>query len=681
MNSKLLTNALIAIVVIAIIAVINVIIGGSGMGNFLRLDLTQDKLYTLNQGTKNILGKIEDGVPVTLRYYASTDDRVMPPVLRNYARSIEDLLNEFRKAAKGRLIIEKLAANPNTDEEDKATADEMQGVPANNDGDKFYLGIAIECLQQKEVLPFLNPSDETKLEYNIARAIQKVSLNKKPVIGIMSPLPMMGSGNAMPFQMQQQQQQPAWVIVQQLRMDYDVREVPMTTTKIDSDITVLVVVHPANIEDSAQYAIDQFVLRGGKAMIFVDPKSVVGEHFSQQAMQQQRMGGAPSMINPQSNLKKLFTTWGIGFDENMIVADMTYRANMGQRENPTALMLSKNALNKDDRLTSDLNSLFMLTPGSFSITKTDGVETTILAKSSELSSPISSADAEKAGREALNNFSPGGRNLPLVVRLTGKFKTAFPDGAPAHAAKPKEGGGPENETKPAPATPPAAAPTPAPAAPPVVNVPATPSAPAAPAPAAPAKPADPDQLKESKNGDAVVLLIADADMMYDGLCLQRDPFGGVQESNGNLSMFLGAIEMLSGGGDLIAVRNRASTTRPFKTLQEKKTQVEEKYRPEMSKLQTELQEATEKMANLKGKVDKKTQRIILTPESQADMQRWQEKQGEVQKKINDIKKSQRKALEWEEMKIKLFNISFVPLIVIIIGLILAINRRVATAAR
>ena len=696
LNNKHTAGTIIALIVVAIVVVINFIVGLSGAGNFFRADLTQDKLYTLSDGSKNIIQRVDPDKPVTIRLYASTDDRVMPPMLRNYARNVEDLLNEFRKIGNGRITVEKLQANPNTDEADKAEADQVQGVPANNEGDKFYLGMAIECLDQKEVLEFLNPNDETKLEYNLSRSIQKVSKKGKPVVGIMSPLPMMGSGGGNPMMMmQQQQQQPPWAIVQQLKMDYDVREVKMNADKIDSDVNVLVVVHPANIEDQALYAIDQFVLRGGQLIAFVDPKSVVAEHFSMQQMQQNRMmGGQPSMINTQSNMKKLFDAWGIGFDDSMIVADMATRAQMGNRENPTALNLNAKLLDHTDRLTKDLNSLFMLTSGSFNVSGVkDGMKATVLAQSSEFSALISQADAEKANTQALNNFSAGGRNIPLIVKLTGKFKTAFESGAPAKADKPKEGGGAEQEAKPAAATPaaatppatvttapvaapapapakpaaqpapapapaaaapaPAATPAPAPAIPPSLAAPAAPAAPATlPVPTPPSTPVktDPNQLKESKDDKGSVLLIGDADMIYDGLCLQRDAFGGVHESNGNLSMFLSAIELLSGGGDLIAVRNRASTTRPFTTMQKKKSQVEDSYRPQMSKLEGDLKEATEKMANLKGKIDKKTQRIILDPTSQADMANWQEKQVQIQKKINEIKKEQRKAMDWEELK-------------------------------
>ena len=170
-------------------------------------------------------------------------------------------------------------------------------------------------------------------------------------------------------------------------------------------------------------------------------------------------------------------------------------------------------------------------------------------------------------------------------------------------------------------------------------------------------------------------------MIYDGLCLEKDPFGGIHESNGNLPMLLGAIELYSGGGDLISVRNRASTTRPFITMEKKKAAVEEQFRPQMSKLNGELEEATRELSNLRGKFDKKTQRVIIDPSSQDKINNWQGKQVEIQKEIGNIKKQQRKAIDWEEMKIKLVNIFLMPLVVVIIGLILALNRRVATAAK
>jgi ABC-type uncharacterized transport system involved in gliding motility auxiliary subunit len=183
------------------------------------------------------------------------------------------------------------------------------------------------------------------------------------------------------------------------------------------------------MKDSTMFALDQFVLRGGKLIGFVDPKCFIAEAISSQGqnpMQQQQQG----MIDGRSNLKKLFDAWGIGFDDDQVVADMSYRSTMMGRVNPTALSLPNEALNKDDRLTKDLQALFMMTPGAFAVSKKDGIEATTLVQSSEVAAKISVADAEKARRENLTNFSPAGRNFAMAVRLTGKFKTAFPDVQP-----------------------------------------------------------------------------------------------------------------------------------------------------------------------------------------------------------------------------------------------------------
>lgn len=704
MNSKAVTTLL----VIAIIAVLNYLVGGLGLGN-VRADLTEDKLYTLSQGTANILKNLNSDKPVTVRFYASSEDRVMPPMLQNYARTVTDLLLEFEKAADGKLVLERLAPNPDTEDEDKAREDDVRGMQVNAEGDNLYLGLAVECLQQKEVLPFLNPQEETLLEYQIARAVQKVTRTGKTVVGIMSSMPVMGTNDPM-AQFQGRQNEPGWFFVDQLKLDYDVREVAMNVDKIDNDINVLVCLHPASIEEVTQYALDQFVLRGGKLIAFVDPKSFIAEAISGQQMQNPMMRQQANMINPQSNLKKLFDAWGVAFNDDMVVADMSYRSNVMGRVNPTALSLPNAALNKEDRLTRDLQAVFMMSPGSFTVTKKDGIESTVLIQSSEVSSMISNADADKVRRENLTNFSPDGRNLAMAVRLSGKFKTAFPDGKPAVVTPPSapklpgEGGGAQddpNAPAPAPtpaaeppATPAPATPAPAPAAPPPAAAPAPapliPGGPAAPTPATPtpATPPPPasvstsDSLKESASNDGAVILFADADMMYHEFYLGRDPMVGMMiERFNNLSLFLGAVELLSGGGDLISVRNRASTTRPFTTMDQKKSEVEAEYRPKMAKLESELTEASEKVTNLRGKRDEKTQRIILDPTSQADLDNWLKKQADINKQIREIKKDQRKALDWEEMKLTLINLLLMPGIVVGAGLLLAMRRRAATAAR
>lgn len=683
LNSKHGSAGITTLLVIGIVVVVNYLVGGLGLGNF-RVDLTQDHLYTLSQGTRNIINSIKTEKPVTLRIYATTEDRVMPAPLQNYAHSVEDLLVEFQKVSDGRIIIEKLAPNPDTEDEDKAREDEIRGMQVNTEGENLYLGLAVQCLQQKEVLPFLNPQEETSLEYQVARAISKVSKTSKPVIGVMSSMPIMGSQDPM-AQMRGQQGPPAWFIIDQLKMDYDVREVASTVDKIDNDVNVLFVYHPAAVEDSTQFAIDQFIMRGGSVIAFVDPKSWLAEAMSGQAAQNPMMRQNPNTINPQSTLKKLFDAWGVTFDTDKILADKSFPTQFQGRVNPTALTLPNKVLNHEDRLTKDLQSIFMLSAGSFDITPKEGIKVTPLITSSENAEMISTADAEKLRTQPLSSFTPSGRKYNLAVRLEGQFKTAFPNGAPLKKGSgvklPGEGGGAQDDTTAPAAAPKAATPPASIAAPAPATAPAAPVVPGMPPPPAPGAPSG-DFLKESKPGKGAVILFADADMLYHEFYLQREPMTGMMiERASNLSLFLGAVELLSGGGDLISVRNRAATTRPFTTMDNKKSAVEAEFRPKMTELNTALTSAQEKLTNLRGSIDKKSGRVILPPQAQADIAKWQETQVDINRQIREIKKQQRKAIDWEETKLTLINMLGMPLLVILAGLVLALRRRSATAAK
>lgn len=714
LNSKQATTGITALLVIAIVVVLNFLVGGVGVGNF-RIDLTQDRIYTLSQGTKNILSRLNEDEPVTIRFYYTTDDRVMPNVLKPHVRAVEDLLLELVKASGDKIILETIHPNPNTEEEDKAREDEIQDMgPVNQEGDKIYLGLAVQCLDKKEVIPFLNPpapNEGSAIEYDIARAISKVSKPSKNVIGVMSAVPVMGSP-MYPFQ--KQQGQGPWVIIQQLRADYEVTEVPMGTDKIDPNIKVLLVVHPADISESAEYAIDQFLLGGGKVIALVDPNSVVAQAFSGQ---QNPMTGQPGgQINTTSDLKNLFKAWGVGFKSDQVVADMNYRGMLQGRNNPTALQLPAAAINRDNRVTSGLNSLVMVTAGSLSIDKREGIDATPLINSSEESALIDVADAEKArSPQGLTNFTSSGRKQILGIQLTGKFKTAFPNGKPVKPAGKGETGGAQEEAKPgapapvaapaaapaAPAPTPAAAPAPAPASQPVsvttppISVSAAPAA--APAPAAPAtapaaapapaadKPAeakkDDGSLKESANSEGVVILLSDVDMLYDAFCVQQDPMTGMLVSRtGNLPLLLNSVEVLSGGGDLLQVRNRKSAVRPFSTLKEMREKVESRFRPQLMALEAERQKTAEKMGALRLKRDSKGKGFIVDPQQQKDLEALMQNDVDLSRKVRDIKKEQNKEIEATKTTLKWLNFLAVPLLVSCAGILLAIRRRAATAA-
>ena len=668
LNSKEGTAGFTALLVIAIVIAVNFLVGGLGFLN-KRIDLTQDGLYTLSTGTRNILDRLSVDEPVTIRYYVSTEDRVMPPMLKSHARTVQDLLLEYQKASKGKLILEKLAPNPNSEDEDKAREDDLQGMQVNQEGDNIYLGMAIHAGSQKEVLPFLNPNEETALEYNISRAIQKVSATKKTIIGVMSGMPIMGSPM---YPYQRQKGQEPWVMIQRLRMDYEVRDIPMSSSTIDSDVNVLVLVHPADITESAEYAVDQYLLKGGKVIGLVDPQSWIAQAYSGQ---QNPMTGQPgATINPSSDLSNLFKAWGVAYNKSSVVADVNYRTAMQGRQNPTALRLPKEAMNKKDRVTADLQTVLMMSAGSFDVEKKDGIESATLITSSEASEMIDTTEAEKQRREKLSSFTPSGKKQILAVRLSGKFKTAFPSGKPKGPAAPKEGGGAQDDAN-----------APKPAAPaPVVTAPAT-ATPAVAAPGTPVvaeakkeepKPVDDGTIKESMNSEGVVVLFADADMMYDAFCVQQDPMtGGLVATNSNLPLVLNSVETLAGGGDLLQVRSRAATQRPFTKMDELRENVEKQFRPKLVERQAEMDKIAQEMGPLRVKNGQ-----LADPGQIKKLEELMKKQTLIQREIRNTKKEQNKDIYFTESVITILNVFGVSLLVIAVGVLLAIRRRVSTAA-
>ncbi|MBL9132809.1 MAG: GldG family protein [Verrucomicrobiaceae bacterium] len=720
-SNKTAAIGITTLLTLAVIAALNFLVGGVGVGN-VRLDLTEDGLYTLSTGTKNIIGRINPDEPVTIKFYATNDDRVMPNVLKPHVRTIEDLLLEYEKQGNGNVTLEVIHPNPDTDDEDKAKEDEVRGMQVNQEGDNIYLGMTIQCLDRKEILPFLSPDDATSLEYEVSRAVAKVIKPTKTVVGVMSAMQIGGQPMMM---MQRQRGGEPWAVISQLKADYEVRDFPVTADKIDSDITVLLIVHPADITETAEFAIDQYLLGGGNVIAFVDPQSLLAQAMSSQP---NPMTGQPgNMINGSSELANLFKAWGINYKKDMIVADMNYRGNLQGRLMPTALQIPGKSINQNENVpfTAGIQSLTLMNAGSFGIDKKEGLDTTILASSSEQSEMIDTAAADKLRREPLTNFNASGRAQILGVHIKGKFKTAFPNGRPAAPGAPKETGGAEQDTTapaaaaapaaptppPSPTPPPAAASAPttpppaAPAAPVTVTTPpisvttapvsadgkSVPAAAAAPAPAAaaPAAAAAPkapeakkdDSLKESKDSERNVIVFSDSDMLYDAFCLRQGDLGvGLVTNGGNLPMLLNSIERLAGGGDLIQIRNRKSPIRPFKKLAEMRENVEAQKRPTLVALAAKRQEIAEKLSKARPQLDLKKGQIIVDQATMNSIKDMEKNSRDIEKQERDIRKEINKEVEAKKSVLKWTNVIGMPLLVGLIGALLAVQRRARTAA-
>ena len=590
----------------------------------LRADLTDGKLYTLSEGTRKILGKL-DG-PVKVRLYISQGDNSMPVQLKSFAQRVDDLLREFKAVAGANLVIEKYNPKPDSDEEDAAQLDGIEAQTLGT-GEQFYLGLTASRLDRKESIAGINPQRERLLEYDLIRAIARVASSARPVVGVMSALPVMGA----PFNMMSRQPTEPWVLAGELKRDFDVKTVPFNAETIDPAIKALLLIHPRDISERTEYALDQFVLRGGKLIAFVDPHM----HFDQQPNPMMPMAaGQPG----QSSLPRLFKAWGVSMEGGKVLADVGYASGAGQRSTPTILTLNRTAMSRDDMATSQIETLLLAFSGAFEIKPVAGIKVTELMRSSPNNMFVDSIVATLSGDTALKGFVPSNKSLPLAVRMGAKFKTAFPEGMPA--AEPTKG-----EPK---------------AAPPAVA-----------------------QLKEAAAENSVVL-VADADMLADGAAVEVQTIFGqrvVVPSNGNLAFAQGLLEQGSAGDDLSTLRSRTSIFRPLTVVREMETRAQKQYFGKIKAMEDDVQQTTEKIQKLQRPSGDAKSAQILTPEQQAELDRFKKRILQTRRELKDLRKDLRQDAEALQFWTKVVNIATVPVLVTLFGIGLALLGRRRAAGR
>ncbi|HUP95051.1 MAG TPA: GldG family protein [Burkholderiales bacterium] len=596
-----------------------------------RVDLTQGHVYTLSPGTKAIVSKLE--APVKIRFYYTQGSNAVPVGLKTFAQRVEDILAEYRAASKGKVIVERFNPEPDSDAEESAQLDNVEGQMTNT-GEKFYLGLAVSFLDQKAAIPVLSPDRERLLEYDITRAIAQVTATKKAVVGVMAGLPVLGR----PLNpMSKQQPTEPWVLGSELKRNFDVRKVELDAKKIDDDVKVMLVIHPRNITEETEYALDQFVLRGGKLIAFVDPYA----YFDQQPDLQNPFGGSQA---GQSTLYTLFKAWGVEPVLNQVVADLTFASGAGPRLLPTLLSLNQDALNQDDVVMSQVGTLLVPFGSVFKGKPAEGLKQIALAHTSKNSMLVDLIIATLSGEPSTRGFQPSGEEMPLAIRLSGKFKTAFPNGKPPPML-------PRGEKAPEPKKDETA----------------------------------PKHLREAAAENQVVL-VADVDMLSDGAAVEvQEMFGQklIVPRNGNLSFAQGLVEQFSGDQNLMSLRSRASFTRPLTVIQRMEAQAQQQYLGKIKALEDTLNQSQEKLQELqKGKPAAGTS-SILTPEQQAEIDNFRKKAAETRVALKDVRKNLRVESEQLQFWTKVANIAIVPLLVALLGLGLAVakRRRAAAAAR
>ena len=430
-QSQRVTNAILGtVVLLAILVLANYVFNQIRF----RFDLTENGIFTLTDGTKSLFEKNKEndeaakvGLPVTIRFYAVTDSDYVSQFYLARASGVEDFLKEYENAAGGLVTVKRYNPEPFSEDEKSADFDGLPKGVFDDPDNPVYFGIVIECEGRKEVLPFLPARPEELLEYDVTRAILRVSDADRKVVGIMTSMEIGGgfSGNfgAPPT--------PPWYLVQSLQNDYDVRFISPSTPLIPDDTDVLVVMHPYDLLEDAQFSIDQYLLGGGRVLVTVDPMFFAARYMSSGGgnpmMPQQPSGPAPT-----SDLNQLFAAWGVKFDSSLVLADMASQTRIATGYAPTVLSVSENAMNQDDPVTAQLSDLFIITPGAFELIPKDGIDSTVLVSTSQQSQMVGSFDADPTQREAVQrlvqNFKADKKQRVIAARLSGTFQSAFPNG-------------------------------------------------------------------------------------------------------------------------------------------------------------------------------------------------------------------------------------------------------------
>jgi ABC-type uncharacterized transport system involved in gliding motility auxiliary subunit len=610
-HRKLLTGgalAVLAVLFVAVILICNVLFRGA------RLDLTQNHLYTLSQGTRNILSSIDE--PIHLYLFWSDKGSQDLPQLRTYAQRVREMLTEMAARAKGKIKLEVIDPLPFSEDEDRATGYGLQAVPAAQEGGKIFLGlVGTNSTNGKSVIPFLQPNKEAFLEYDVAKLIHDLTEAKKPAIGLVTSLPMSAG-----FDPQTRSMREPWAVEQQLAQLFDVRQLNAAALKsIDKEINVLVLVHPKNLSDDAQYAIDQFVLRGGHLLVFVDPVAEADVAGTDPNNPQAEM-----FAEKASDLPKLFKAWGVEYDPHKVVLDRAHalQISMAQGLPPVRdaaiLGFNKRDLNADDVTTANLDSINVAAAGFFALAKDSKNKLTPLIQTSPDAMVVPSERVKflPDPTQLLVGYQPSHQNYVIAARLEGKFVTAFP------------------ERK------------------------------------------DEGHLAEAKDSGEIIL-VGDTDMLTDRLWVQIQPFFGQKLMNAfasNGDFFINAVDNLTGSSDLISIRGRAVSQRPFTVVEDMKRAAEENFRGKQQELQAELNETERKLTELQSAKSKGNE-LILSPEQQAELQSFLKKKLEIRKELRQVQRSLDENIDALGTRLKFVNIALMPLLITLAALGFAFWKR------
>jgi ABC-type uncharacterized transport system involved in gliding motility auxiliary subunit len=590
----------------------------------IRVDLTQNRLYTLSPGTQQVLAELKE--PVNLYFYFSRESAAkQAPLVMPYANRVREFLEELAARAGGKIHLRVVDPQPFSDDEDRAGELGLQSLHAGG-GDALYFGLAgTNSTDGRASIPSFQADREEFLEYDVAKLINELGTAKKPVIGLMSSLGLQGQYNPMTGQMGE-----AWPIVTQLQELFTMRTLNADVDHIDKDVDVLMLVHPKQLAPKTLYAIDQFVMRGGRVLLFLDPNS--GADTSGQDPSNPLAG---AMANHSSDLAPLLAAWGVDYDATKVIGDLErgLEVRTTMQSPPVRhigiLGLGHGDMNQKDVVSASLDKINLATAGA--LAAHPGAKTTFepLLQSSTSAAPVPAQrfSALTDPSTLRDGFKPTGIRYTLAARITGPVDSAFPQGAPP-------------DQKPA-------------AGPPIAHL-------------------------AKSSAPANIVIIADTDLLMDYLWVQTREILGQrvgQAFANNGDLVANILDNLSGSSALISVRGRATFSRPFERVETLRRQADDRLRGKALELQAELQQTETKLTDLQSKRNDQTS-LMLSPEQEAELKRFVAEKARVRKELRETQRGLDVDINRLNSWLKVLNIGIAPLIVAVAGvLILSLRRR------
>ena len=589
----------------------------------LRFDLTEERLYTISDGSRKILESLQE--PVRINFYYSRNNAELPPNFKTYAQRVQELLEEYAAISNGQLILEISDPKPDTEEEEWAQKYGIKSITLPS-GNTVYFGAVVSMLDQEMLLPYFDQRRQEFLEYDITQAIQKVSSTSTSKVGLLSALNLQGGRSRIPGQPPLQK----WVFQSELEKSVSVENLPLSTEEIPDDISLLIVLHPRGFSPRLQYALDQYVLRGGRLVVLLDPNA-----RADMTSPENQFGQQPQLA---SDLPDLLKTWGVEYDSTKVVGDRLHstQVNTGQgvMSFPMWMTFRTQSLDQEHPITAQLENLLFVEAGSLKKAAESQTDFTALLSLSEQSGLIDAFRLRFSAPDQLSRDMKVDNSAKAVMAITaGNFSSAFPNGQPAKEKKDTQAQAAADESE---------------AETPLKHT----------------------HLNESADRNSI-LLFSDVDFLSDQFSVQKLNFLGqsiIQPTNDNLNLMLNAAEHLSGNEALMSIRSRGRFSRPFTRILAMQKQSQLLHQTEERQLLSQLDEVQQRLNSLLESAGKQGQKeVILPPEVQEEIQQFREEERQARRKLRDVRKILRQDIERLGQGLLLLNMLLVPLIIGIIG--------------